>query len=304
MTGLAPDRPSAPVWSDTARAFDVLCEKARLNAAVFRARTELFTARVGTHCARTELREQRTTPARAAEAMAREASAEAALDAAVAAWMPRGDRLDSEFYAALPDRLRGGPAPVGVSFNAAVSALTARFGAPAKEDSQGGRRGAYWKLDVWEGEGPDRARAAWRDFGVCEDITPKDNVCGSRVRVFGRASGTGWEIWGSAEVNTLVAVESDLSGAIRRAYLGHDARRQADPGQYSEQPTDRWAAAAWAKEREEELARWRPWAFDAPATAEGMLRRYHDSPPCLAPLALAVDAVALMLDVPRRREAG
>jgi hypothetical protein len=96
-----------------------------------------------------------------------------------------------------------------------------------------------------------------------------------------------------------------LTWEIEHAWLGNagDELRSADPGPYRDRPATPWGAQAWEREQADERRRWIPWAFDAPETAEGLLMRAGGSgPPRLAPLALAVDAVALMLAVPQPRE--
>ncbi len=111
-------------------AFDVLCRCARLNAAVARARRALVSARAGVSLAKRDLREKRTTPAKLAEEAIREAAAEDALRDAVAAWARDGHRLRDELREARRGRMR---VTIGDNFDAAVAALTARFGEPDPE---------------------------------------------------------------------------------------------------------------------------------------------------------------------------
>ena len=255
-------------------AFGVLCRCARLNAAVARARARLVSARAGVSLAKRDLREKRTTPAKLAEEAIREAAAEDALRDAVAAWARDGHRLRDELREARRGRMR---VTIGDNFDAAVAALTARFGEPDPESRFRVKhgRGAYWMRDSWNDE-RWRSRTARRSFGVCEDCveSTRDRLA-ARVRIFGEAAGSGHTLVGGAEVNVLVGVEPHLADAIHHASLPRDPSVDRD--------------------------HWIPWAFDAPGSAEALLlsRSSGYGPPHLAPLPLAVEAVALMLAAPR-----
>jgi hypothetical protein len=286
-------------------AFDLLCAKARLNCAVWRARQELRSARAGSHHARAEVRAGRGHRS-ATEAIEREARAEGALEAAVAAWSLDARRIADEHRKALPERLRyGGAGILGATFADALAALTLRFGEPSRPAEYGQRneRGAYWTRDMWrDGEHGERMRCAWRSFGVCEDFVERGEA---RVRIFGRASASGSVLWGAADVDVVVGLESGLRGLIEHAYLNPGVEYvTADPGPYRPWPIDPWLAKARKQEEESAASQWRGWGFDAPETAAGLLRRSEGRGPMIAPLALAVDAVALMLDVPQPRPEG
>jgi len=270
-------------------AFDVLCRCARLNAAVARARRALVSARAGVSLAKRDLREKRTTPAKLAEEAIREAAAEDALRDAVAAWARDGHRLRDELREARRGRMR---VTIGDNFDAAVAALTARFGEPDPESRTRTKhgRGAYWTRDIWN-DARWRSRIASRSFGVCEDCveSTRDRLA-ARVRIFGEAAGSGHTLVGGAEVNVLVGVEPYLADAIHHASLPRGAEYAfADPGPYG------------SRDPGADRDHWIPWAFDAPGSAEALLlsRSSGYGPPHLAPLPLAVEAVALMLAAPR-----
>lgn len=281
-------------------ALDVLCAKARLNAAVWRAREELASARAGSVHARAEMRAgRRSALVPAAE---REARAEGALADAVTAWCREARGLSVEGRAALPERIRhGGGGTVGATFPDALAALAARFGDPDRVDGprSNDTRGAYWTRDVWTEERP-RMRCAWRNFGVCEDFV--DGRGGARVRVFGSASGSA-EWGGCAEVEAIVGVEAQIARDILNTHLNPGFEVETvDPGPWRPYPAEPHALKVRQREDAHERARWRAWNFDAPLDAAGLVRRTEAPRPLIAPLARALDAVALMLAVPQPRE--